>query len=147
LSVSTISIWLSLGASLWWRHRQFVPFMQDWHGVHVSPVMPYTWLMRIPLLSAFREADRLAILGLVAAALLAGAAVEWLRYHAKPLIAVVAAAALLEAYFPPARPAVPTTLPAPTPRSRRSPGSIVVDSRSAARRIPAQWPVMFWRAR
>ena len=35
--------------------------------------MPYTWLMRIPGLSAFREADRFALLGLVGAALLAGA--------------------------------------------------------------------------
>jgi hypothetical protein len=122
--------WLSLGASLWWRHRQFVPFEQDWHGVRVSPVMPYTWLMRIPLLSAFREADRLAILGLVAAALLAGAAVEWLRYHAKPLLVVVAAAALLEAGYsglPGARP-MPTTLPAlDAPIAADHSGSIVVD--------------------
>jgi hypothetical protein len=122
--------WLSLGASLWWRHQQFVPFEQDWHGVRVSPVMPYTWLMRIPLLSAFREADRLAILGLVAAALLAGAAVEWLRYRAKPLIAVVAAVALLEAGYsglPGARP-MPTTLPAlDAPIAADHSGSIVVD--------------------
>ena len=51
--------------------------------------MPYTWLIRIPGLSAFREADRLALLGLVGAALLAGSAVDWLRRHAWPLIAVV----------------------------------------------------------
>jgi hypothetical protein len=124
------SSWLALGASLWWRHVQYVPFEQDWHGVHVSPVMPYTWLMRVPVLSAFREADRLAILGLVGAALLAGAAVEWLRYHAKPLIAVVAAAALLEAGYsglPGARP-MPTTLPAlDGPIAADHSGSIVVD--------------------
>jgi hypothetical protein len=98
--------------------------------VRVSPVMPYTWLMRIPLLSAFREADRLAILGLIGAALLAGAAVEWLRYHAKPVIAVVAAAALLEAGYsglPGARP-MPTTLPAlDGPIAADHSGSIVVD--------------------
>ncbi len=58
--------------------------------------MPYTWFVRIPGLSAFREADRMAILGLVAAALLAGAAVNWMRYHARPLIAVVIALAVLE---------------------------------------------------
>ena len=45
--------------------------------------MPYTWLMRIPGLAAFRrEAARFALLGLVGAALLAGSAVEWLRRHA-----------------------------------------------------------------
>jgi hypothetical protein len=124
------SSWLALGASLWWRHVQYLPFEQTWHGVRVSAVMPYTWLMRIPLLSAFREADRLAILGLIGAALLAGAAVEWLRYHARPLIAVVAAAALLEAGFsglPGARP-MPTALPAlDAPIAADRSGSIVVD--------------------
>ena len=87
---------LALGMSLWVAKRQFVPWMQDWHGVRVSPVLPYTWFVRIPGLSAFREADRMAILGLVPAALLAGAAVNWMRYHAKPLIAVVIALAVLE---------------------------------------------------
>ncbi len=87
---------LALGMSLWVAKRQFIPWMQDWHGVRVSPLLPYTWIVRIPGLSAFREADRFAILGLVHAALLAGAAVNWMRYHAKPLIAVVIALAILE---------------------------------------------------
>ncbi len=87
---------LALGMSLWVTKGQFIPWMQDWHGVRVSPLLPYTWFVRIPGLSAFREADRFAILGLVPAALLAGAAVNWMRYHAKPLIAVVIALAILE---------------------------------------------------
>jgi hypothetical protein len=124
------SAWLSLGASLWWRQQQFVPLEQMWHGVRVSPVMPYTWLMRIPLLSSFREADRLAILGLVGAALLAGAAVEWVRYHARPLLVVVAAAALLEAGYTalPSVRAMPTALPAlDGPIAADRSDSIVVD--------------------
>ena len=87
---------LALGMSLWVVKRQFVPWTHVWNGVHVSPFLPYTWFVRIPGLSAFREADRMAILGLVPAALLAGAAVDWMRYHAKPLIAVVVALAVLE---------------------------------------------------
>ena len=87
---------LALGMSLWVVKRQFVPWTQIWNGVHVSPFLPYTWFVRIPGLSAFREADRMAILGLVPAALLAGAAVNWMRYHAKPLIVVVMALAILE---------------------------------------------------
>jgi hypothetical protein len=87
---------LALGMSLWVVKRQFVPWTQVWNGVHVSPFLPYTWFVRIPGLSAFREADRMAILGLVPAALLAGAAVNWMRYHAKPLIVVVIALAILE---------------------------------------------------
>ena len=87
---------LALGMSLWVAKSQIIPWMQDWHGVRVSPLMPYTWFVRIPGLSAFREADRMAILGLVPAALLAGAAVNWMRYHARPLIAVVVALGILE---------------------------------------------------
>ena len=87
------SAWLALGATLYVFKVQHVPYQQIWNGVRVSPVMPYTWVMRLPVLSAFREADRFAILGLVGAALLAGAAVDWLRYHARPLIIVVAALA------------------------------------------------------
>ncbi|HTT51437.1 MAG TPA: hypothetical protein VMH35_08560 [Streptosporangiaceae bacterium] len=90
---------LALGASLWLGKKQYVPFAQVWNGVKVSPVMPYTWFVRIPGLSSFREADRLALLGLVPAALLAGAAVDWMRYHARPLIAVVAALFILEAGY------------------------------------------------
>src|SRR6266571_7417374 len=89
--------WLALGATLYVLKVQHAPFQQWWHGVRVSPVMPYTWLMRIPGLSAFREADRFALLGLVGAALLAGSAVDWLRRHAWPVIAVVAALGVLEA--------------------------------------------------
>ena len=104
---------LALGMSLWVAKRQFVPFMDLWNGVRISPVLPYTWFVRIPGLSAFREADRLAILGLVPAALLAGAAVNWMRYHAKPLIAVVVALGVLETAYSgnPRIGVMPTALP------------------------------------
>ena len=123
--------WLALGASLYVLKIQHVPFQQWWNGVPVSPVMPYTWVMRLPVLSAFREADRFAILGLVGAALLAGAAVDWLRYHAKPLIIVVAAFAVLEAGYstgPPSSGIMPATLPAlDRPIAADHSGSIVLD--------------------
>jgi hypothetical protein len=93
--------------------------------------MPYTWVMRLPVLSAFREADRFAILGLVGAALLAGAAVDWLRYHARPLIVAVAALGVLEAGFsagPPQSGIMPTALPALDRRiAADHSGSIVLD--------------------
>jgi hypothetical protein len=87
---------LALGMSLWVGKQQFVPWTLDWNGVRVSAFLPFTWFVRLPGLSAFREADRMAILGLVPAALLAGAAVNWMRYHARPLIAVVVALGVLE---------------------------------------------------
>ena len=90
---------LALGTSLWIGKTQHLPLASVWNGVRVSNLMPYTWFVRLPGLSSFREADRLAILGLLPAALLAGAAVEWLRYHAKPVLAVVAAAAILESGY------------------------------------------------
>jgi hypothetical protein len=121
---------LALGTSLWIAGRQYIPFSRPWHGVPMSPIMPYTWFVRIPGLSSFREADRLAILGLVPAALLAGAAVNWLRYHARPLIVVVLALGVLEAGYSgsPRIGSMPTALakldgPIAADRS----GSVVVD--------------------
>jgi hypothetical protein len=90
---------LALGTSLWIGMHQYLPLASVWNGVRVSDVMPYTWFVRFPGLSSFREADRLAILGLLPAALLAGATVDWLRYHARPLIALVAVAAAVEAGY------------------------------------------------
>jgi hypothetical protein len=90
---------LALGTSLWIGKHQYLPLSSVWNGVRVSNLMPYTWFVRLPGLSSFREADRLAILGLLPAALLAGAAVEWCRYHAKPLLAVVAVGAILESGY------------------------------------------------
>lgn len=129
------SAWLALGASLWTGKVQHLPLLEWWHGVQVSPVMPYTWLMRVPVLSAFREADRLAIIGLLPAALLAGAAVDWLRRRrwpavGWPAIAVVAGLALLEAGYSsgPQVGSMPTALPALNRLiSADHSGSIVVD--------------------
>jgi hypothetical protein len=121
---------LALGTSLWIGQRQYVSFSQLWHGVQVSPIMPYTWFVRIPGLSSFREADRLAILGLVPAALLAGAAVDWLRYHCRPLIVVVLALGILEAGYSgdPRVGSMPTALAAlDGPIAADHSGSVVVD--------------------
>ncbi len=89
--------WLALGAVLWIGHKPRLPFLDRWYGQRVSLIMPYTWVMRIPWLSDLREADRFAILGLVGAALLAGAAVDWVWRHARVAVVVVAALAVFEA--------------------------------------------------
>src|SRR5215472_8300111 len=90
---------LALGTSLWIGKHQYLPLALSWNGVRVSGLMPYTWFVRIPGLASFREADRLAILGLLPAALLAGAAVNWLLHHARPLLVVVLALGILEAGY------------------------------------------------
>jgi hypothetical protein len=130
-----LSAWLALGASFWTGNVQHLPYPQRWHGVLVSPLMPYTWLMRAPVLSAFREADRLAILGLLPAALLAGAAVDWLRRRPRPAagwaaIAVLAVLAAAEAGYSggPQVGTMPTALPALNRLiGSGDPGAIVVD--------------------
>jgi hypothetical protein len=123
---------LALGTSLWIGKTQYLPLPSVWNGVRVSNLMPYTWFVRLPGLSSFREADRLAILGLLPAALLAGAAVEWIRYHAhaKPVLAVVAAAVILESGYA-GNPKV-GSIPVSYPGVDRGiaagpPGSIVLD--------------------
>jgi hypothetical protein len=125
-----VSAALALGTSVWIGSRQYIPFREIWHGVLVSPIMPYTWFVRIPGMSGFREADRLAILGLVPAALLAGAAVDWLRYHAPPLIILVIALGVLETGYSgnPAVGIMPTSLPRlDRPIAADHSGSVVVD--------------------
>ena len=128
--------WLALGATLYVGRKPRVPWLVRWHGERVSLIMPYTWFMRIPWLSDLREADRFALLGLVGAALLAGAAVDWLWRHARPLIVVVAALAVFEAGWSgganiPGGPKIgimPTTLPAlDGPIAADHSDSIVVD--------------------
>ncbi len=123
---------LALGPTLYVGTHMYVPLAQTWNGLRVSAAMPYTWFIRAPGLSVFREADRLALLGLVGAALLAGAAVDWLRRHrAWPLIITVAALGALEAGWPGTPggiPAMPTTLAAlDRPIAADHSGSLVVD--------------------
>jgi hypothetical protein len=126
---------LALGPVLYIGRHLYLPFAQAWQGLRVSALMPYTWFIRVPGLSIFREADRLALLGLVGAALLAGAAVDWLarrrRQVAWPVIVTVALLGALEAGWPGTPgglPVMPTTFPAlDRPIAADHSGSIVVD--------------------
>ena len=110
---------LALGPVLRVGSHLLLPGAQlDGHW-RVSAVMPFTWFAQIPGLSGFREPDRMMMLGIVPAALLAGAAVNWLRYHLRPapavsVIAVVAVLGVLEAGWSgnPLVGTVPTALPA-----------------------------------
>jgi hypothetical protein len=121
---------LALGSTLVIGTRVFVPLAVTWNGVRVSLLMPYTWLVHLPGLSALREADRLALLGLVGAAVLAGTAVDWLWQRARPVLAMVAVLAILEAGWTgtPVRGLMPTVFPAlDRPIAADHSGSIVLD--------------------
>jgi hypothetical protein len=77
-----------------------------------------------------READRFAVLGLVGAVLLAGAAVDWGWRHARAVVAAIAVLAVLEAGWPgnPHQWIMPTTMPGlDNPIAADHSGSIVVD--------------------
>jgi hypothetical protein len=124
----------ALGTGIVIGAHRYVPLGQEWHGIDVSVIMPYTWMVRLPVLSSFREANRITELGLVPAALLAGAAVNWLRYHARTVLVVVLALAVLEAGSEGTDPGptpevrMPTAMPAlDGPIAADHSGSIVVD--------------------
>jgi len=122
--------WLALGPTLVISGHQYLPLPAHWRGLRVSLLMPYTWLIHLPGLSSFREAERFALLGLVGAALLAGAAVEWLRQHAKPALIAVVVFGALEAGWPgiPHPATMPTALPAvDRPIAADHSGSVVAD--------------------
>ena len=131
---------LALGVTLYAGGHEYVPLGSTWNGVRVSLLMPYTWLIRVPGLAAFRDAGRLALLGLTGAALLAGSAVEWLRDRARyssawhlispALIALVAVLGVLEAGWSgsPGPAPMPTALPAlDRPVAADHSGSVVLD--------------------
>src|SRR5215475_1929634 len=88
---------LALGPVPWILGRAYHPLAARWDGVRMSMLMPFTWFVRLPGLANFREAARFTELGLVAAALLAGAAVNWLGAHARPVLVVLLALGVLEA--------------------------------------------------
>ncbi len=121
---------LSLGSELWIGRHGYLPFAAVMHGVRVSMIMPFTWFVQIPGLADFREANRFTELGLVPAALLAGAAVEWLRAHARAALFPVLTLAVLEAGWPgnPGLGTMPTALPRlDGPIAAQHTKSIVVD--------------------
>ena len=88
---------LALGPVPWIFNRPYHPLALQWHGVAMSVLMPFIWFVRVPGLGNFREAARFTELGLVAAALLAGAAVNWLSARARPLLVVLLVLGILEA--------------------------------------------------
>jgi hypothetical protein len=125
---------LALGPTLQIGTVTHIPLADRWHGVTVSLLMPYTWLVRVPGLSALREADRLALVGLLGAAILAGTAVHWLTQHARPVIAaavlvvIVAAGALEAGWSAGSATTMPTTMPKVDATIAADPShSIVVD--------------------
>jgi hypothetical protein len=121
---------LALGSVLKIGTHTYVPLGQTWHGVRLSGAMPFTWFVQLPGMAGFREAARLTMLGVLPAALLAGAAVDWLRRRAALLLIPVLVLAALEAGWagnlavgtmPTARPALDR------PIAADHSGSIVVD--------------------
>ncbi len=105
---------LAMGSTIRIGGAEYVPVAQVWGGVKLSSIMPYTWLVHLPGLASFRVPGRVAAIGLVPAALLAGYAIGYLRDHAKPVMIAVLAAAFLEAGLttPPGTGMMPTALPA-----------------------------------
>ncbi|HEY6277737.1 MAG TPA: hypothetical protein VIX86_15550 [Streptosporangiaceae bacterium] len=126
---------LALGPVPWLLGRNRVPVPVLYNGVRMSALMPFTWFVRLPGLADFREADRFTEVGLLAAALLAGAGVAWLAAHARPVLAVAIACGVIEAGWsgnissePSPIGVMPTTMPAlDGPIAADHSGSIVVD--------------------
>jgi hypothetical protein len=77
---------LAMGSALRLGNTSYLPAAISAGQIRLSGLMPFTWLVHVPGLSAFREADRFTLLGLVPAALLAGSTVGWLAHRARPLL-------------------------------------------------------------
>jgi hypothetical protein len=79
-----------MGSALKIGNTSYLPAAITLGGDRLSGVMPFTWLVQVPGLSAFREADRFTLLGMVPAALLGGSALGWLAARARPLLGQLA---------------------------------------------------------
>lgn len=88
---------LALGSQLTLGNTSYLPAAISAGQIRLSGLMPFTWLVHVPGLSAFREADRFTLLGLVPAALLAGSTVGWLARRARPLLGRPAPASQVQA--------------------------------------------------
>jgi len=121
---------VTLGPVLYLGGRAYVPLPLDDHGYKLSALMPYTWIVRLPGMSGFRESNRFDALGLMLAAMLAGTAVQWLRARSGPALLLVTCVAALELGWSSAGPAgtMPAGLPAvDAPIAADHSGSVVVD--------------------
>jgi hypothetical protein len=58
---------LAMGSTLNIGTHAYVPVAQVWRGVHLSSIMPYTWLVHAPGLASFRVPARITVVGLAAA--------------------------------------------------------------------------------
>jgi hypothetical protein len=121
---------MALGPVLYLGTRAHAPLPTVYHGQTMSQLMPFTWFVRLPGLSGFREANRFTPLGLLAAALLAGSAVAWIRTRAPLVLVLVAIPAAFELGWSATGPT--GTMPTGLPRVDRSiaadhSSSIVVD--------------------
>jgi hypothetical protein len=119
----------------------------DYYGQQLSVLMPYTWFVRLPAMSSFRYASRFTPLGLLAASLLAGSAVGWIRARRAAALVPVAAVAALELGWSAPEPL--GTMPAGLPAVDRAikadhSHSVVVDVplgfRSGTRIVGAPFP-------
>lgn len=105
---------LALGPVLYLGARPHAPLPTQDHGQTMSLLLPYTWFVRLPGLSSFREANRFTELALLPAALLAGSAIVWVRERFAPAVLLVAALCAVELGWSAEGPAgtMPTGLPA-----------------------------------
>ena len=121
---------VTLGPVIYLGSRAYAPLSVRDHGYTLSALMPYTWIVRLPGMSGFRESNRFNPLGLIPAAMLAGAAVQWIMARSKPALLLVACLAALEFGWSSPGPTgtMPTGLPAvDAPIAADHSGSVVVD--------------------
>ncbi len=121
---------LSLGSDMITTSGTYTPKPVMFEGVQVSSVLPFTWFVHVPGLSGFRTPSRIAELGLIPVALLAGYTVNWLRYHARVLLIPALALCVFEAGLgtPPGAKTMATSYPAlDRPIATDHSGSVVLD--------------------
>jgi len=93
----------ALGPELTLRGIPYVPLAVEEHGQRLSALMPYTWLVQLPLFEDVRVPSRFVMLGLLGLVVLAGFGAVGLWRHrpwGRALVIVALLFALVESGFP-----------------------------------------------
>ena len=134
------SVVLAMGSAVKIGNTSYLPAAISAGQIRLSGIMPFTWLVHVPGLSAFREADRFTLLGLVPAALLAGTTVGWLARRARPLLGRPAQAGLRSVCARPGPSRPVCARPGRSRSVRARPGEAPPGRRRPGRRRRAQEP-------
>jgi hypothetical protein len=101
-ALALVASMLALGPEIEWSTGSWIPLEFERYDQRLSGLMPYSWLVQLPVFEDFRVSARFAQLGVLGLAVLAGFGVQalWSRRWGRVAATCLLALAALEAGWP-----------------------------------------------